>query len=398
MNVLAIGLGEEQVNAIEYALSIGLYVIGVDRSPHLPAVKLVHEFYEIDLKNQEKIVQLAKEKQISFIIPSTIGALLTTIGRINDELNLSGVSSALSSLLTDKVKYYEYLNKMGLFVPQRKVVHNPTFDIAQEKIKNMTLPIILKPSKGSGSRGVIMIENGNEIDSSILYALNQLNKDESLLIEEFVSGQEYGVDFRVEKERITILSIRQKEMTPLPYRQEIGYFSYSSISKIQAKVKVGLVTFFQSFDKLKDCIGNLDVIIKDDLVYFLEMSLRPAGLGIMYNYLVHIIGFNPVHNMIDVLAERDQYRYPVESNECLAMFFFNLPEGTIIKVPSKEEIMSSPSVVAYELNLKAGDTITRVKRGSDILNRGFLILKGNNYRMIEIEKNNIFSKFIIKDN
>ena len=112
--------------------------------------------------------------------------------------------------------------------------------------------------------------------------LNSLIQDEISLISEFVNGKEYGVDIFISDE-IYILSIREKIMTKLPYRQEVG-FIINNNSKIKSLIKNQFLKLANILN-LNNTFFNADVIINKSNVFIIEASPRPAGLDIYKNLL-----------------------------------------------------------------------------------------------------------------
>lgn len=369
--VLALGLMNEQLHGIKHASKQGLYIIGIDRMISEEVRPYVDEFFQIDLKDEQKIIQVVQDKKIEFIIPSTIGNLLTTVGAVNDALCLPGVTKQWASILTDKDLYSQKLLEKGLYIPKRSTIDDINKLQIKAIINGIGFPCILKPSMGSGSRGVIVINNENEIDSSIDYATSSLLSQESLIVEEFVEGQEYGVDFELVNGEIKILALRKKMITKLPYRQETGYISNYN-QQLLNDIEEDLTKFFRDESRNIVSLGNLDVIEHSTGLYFIEMTMRPAGLGIMYNYLPLVIGYNPVEYLIDKLLGQNRKNIDV-NNATYGFFFWDLPMGEIVEIDKKIE----EKTLKYELNSDVGDFINIVKKGGDIFPRGYFIVKSD---------------------
>lgn len=382
INILAIGTGVEQIDAIQYAKSKEFYVIAIDRVISDFVKEIVDEFYEIDLKNEDEIIHKIKDKNIKFIIPSTIGYLLKTIGSINDTLNLPGVTKEMALKMTVKSKYSEFLTTRSLFNPKKQVIEgdNKTANYIKKIIENVGLPCILKPEKGSGSRGVISIFKKNEIIDAIHYSLENLLSNEALIIEQYIEGVEYGVDFQIKQGDIQIIAIRDKIMSDLPYRQEVGYIYEFDDTKVELKKRISeeLNRAFENEKNNLCCIGNIDVIINEKFVYFVEMSLRPAGLGIMYNFLPSAIGYNPVHNMINMLAFGEENVKKPTSNNLVGMFYLDVPPGKVKSLPNLGKFV----VIKSEINLKIGDIVEPIKTGQDTIKRGYILLESTNRKQL----------------
>ncbi|MGE7022750.1 ATP-grasp domain-containing protein [Solibacillus cecembensis] len=389
--VLALGLTREQFEGIKYAKSKELYIIGIDRNLPEDIKAYIDEYYRIDLKEEQKIVELVKNMGIAFIIPSTIGHLLTTVGAVNDALNLPGINKEWANNLTNKEIYNNLLVKKKLFTPTKKIVFKPNLDNVIELVHKVGLPCILKPAKGSGSRGVITISKENEIETAVNYSLDALFVNEKLIIEEFVSGEEFGVDFQIISGEIKVLAMRWKILTELPYRQEIGYISDNNtelILEVQKKLKV----LFEEAPLKIISLGHVDMILNEKNIFFIEMSLRPAGLGITYNYLPSIIGYNPIERLIDYLKGDNLNKYSVKNSNFVGLFFWDLPMGKVSNIKRESLI----NVEIYKLNLEIGSEINKVRTGNDIFERGFFILEAQSKTALVKKREEVLSSITVK--
>lgn len=389
--VLAIGLSNEQLHGIKYASEQGLYIVGIDRMISEEVRPFIDELYQIDLRNEQQIIQVVQDKNIEFIIPSTIGNLLTTIGAINDALCLPGVTKQWASILTNKDFYSNKLREMGLYFPKRMTMGDLNKVKIKDVVNKLGYPCILKPVKGSGSRGVIVINNESELEFSIDYARDSLFKEENLIVEEFVQGQEYGIDFELLNGEIKILAVRKKMITKLPYRQEIGYISDNN-QQLLNNIEKELTKFFGDEFKNIVSLGNVDMIEHKTGLYFIEMTMRPAGLGIMYNYLPLVIGYNPVEYLIDKLLGKN--RKKIYNNSIYGFFFWDLPIGEIVEIDKK----ITQKTLKFELNNIKGDYINIVKKGSDIFPRGYFIVKSDSEEALLKSRSKILSMVKINQN
>lgn len=389
--VLALGLTREQFEGIKYAKSKGLYIIGIDRNLPEEIKTYIEEYYEIDLKEEQKIIKLVRDMGVSFVIPSTIGHLLTTIGAVNDSLNLPGVNKEWANNLTNKAIYNELLVKKELFTPAKEIVLEPNSDNVIKTIHQIGLPCILKPAKGSGSRGVITIFKENEIETAVNYSLDALMENENLIIEAFIRGEEYGVDFQITSGEIEVLAIRKKILTNLPYRQEVGYISEKNNNLIY-KIQEKLMVFFEELPKKIISLGHADLIVNEKGLYFIEMSLRPAGLGITHNYLPITIGYNPVEKMIDYLNNGTQSKYLTQHPNFVGLFFWDLPTGKVRSILSE----NLTEVLTYKLNLEIDSEIKKVKTGIDIFGRGFFIIESQSEIELIKKRDEILNSIVIQ--
>ncbi len=82
------------------------------------------------------------------------------------------------------------LHENGIFIPDSLLV-------SEENIADFSLPfdfpLVIKPIRGRGSQGVLMVHNRNELDSYIAEMLSGAKYGSALYIEKFLAGQEITV-------------------------------------------------------------------------------------------------------------------------------------------------------------------------------------------------------------
>lgn len=106
----------------------------------------------------------------------------------------------------------------------------PNLDISEFKF-----PLIIKPRFGSGSKDVIAIKDAIELEN--ILKDSKFTK-EDFIIEELINGIEYGLDAVVIDGVFHHILMRQKFITPLPYRQAVASISTSenlAVSKLYSR-------------------------------------------------------------------------------------------------------------------------------------------------------------------
>ena len=153
----------------------GLYLVPADRRFIIPAGNST-EF----LPN---LLNVCVQKNIKLLIP-TVDFELLPISKHRHEFISKGVDVALSStesleLCRDKYKLLDFCKDTGL---------TPNFTLLTESTSPtlFNYPCFAKPCLGAGSRGAMIIQDQKELDA--------LPKDNSYLVQELLTGEEYSVD------------------------------------------------------------------------------------------------------------------------------------------------------------------------------------------------------------
>lgn len=131
------------------------------------------------------LIDICKKEQIKIIIP-TFSAEIEVFAKNKERFEKLGIKVGVCEYKTildteSKTKTNEWFKKLD--VPFPKIY--TTKEITNGKIK---FPVIIKPDKSSGSKGVIKINNKKEL---LFYTNSSKNK---IFIQEFAQGQEYTID------------------------------------------------------------------------------------------------------------------------------------------------------------------------------------------------------------
>jgi biotin carboxylase len=187
--IMFIGAGFFQLDGIIKARELGYYSIGVDGNPEAEGKLIADEFHHIDITNKEAVLKLAREKEIHGVVSIASEVSMDVMSHIVSEMNLKGYDYDLVNLSHNKKSYYQLFEKCSIKIP-KTIIYNDNFDLSQ------LIPVqsyIIKPSKGSGSRGVIQTDNITKFNFNS-YSKSYLKENEDVIIQEIIDGKEMTVD------------------------------------------------------------------------------------------------------------------------------------------------------------------------------------------------------------
>jgi len=363
--LLSIGGGKEQADGILIAKKMGFIVITVDADPNCIGAKISDRFFNIDIKEIQKIIELASMENIVGVIPNPIGKYLTTVGAVNDALNLKGTSLFAAQIATDKQKFFEFA--LAKKIPVAKQIRTNDLDSIQCKVE---FPVILKPQFGSGSRGVCVVNDVLELKQRI--DENKIFYTDGLLIECYIEGEVYGADVLIRDGVPEVVCIRSKLLTPIPYRVEYAYFAIRDYT-VEQQLRSILITVTNELS-LKNSLMHVDFVKGiDGKVYIIELSPRPSGLMITTKLLPLAVNRNLIGEFIETVFDEK----PVINNICFipaALCYLGYSFALKNLQLTDSKLISNKAIVEYRLP-ELGYKQREVKNMSDILNSGYLLLK-----------------------
>lgn len=185
-------------------------VVATDMSKYAPALYEADKFYLVpritDENYIDKILSICKEEKIDGVL-SLIDPELELLAENKekfDQLKVEIVSSPLEAtkLAFDKMKMYRWLVENG-YKAARSYSSKEDFCLDYER-NLIDFPVFVKPVKGSASIAISKV-----YDMDVLDLL--CKRDENLMIQEFLDGQEIGADVYIDLLTGEVVSIFTKK-------------------------------------------------------------------------------------------------------------------------------------------------------------------------------------------
>ena len=364
--LLVLAAGLLQIPVIKKAREMGVYVIAADDDPDAPGMAMADKaIVPSGLMNEEKLVTIAKEEQIDGVIHPCSEVAMNVMGRINDELHLSGISKEMAIRATNKHLMREAFEKYGAPSP-KSILTKDEEDAWQIFCEQFSTNAILKPSRNSGSRGIAKVEMGITKEAFIeLYrrALDE-SRDHSVLIEQFIEGPEFSVEVIVWNGEPHVLAVTDKKTTEAPYFVELGHNQPSVFpEEIQQKLKNGAIAGIKALG-LSNCAAHCELKVQDGEAYLMEIGARMGG-DFISTELTHLsTGIDMVAATISVVLGLEPNLQPTEEKHGVCIRYFTPKPGKLIAIEG-EEALKNAHVYDAEIYHQVGDMIPEVKSSLD---------------------------------
>lgn len=244
-------------------------VIATDCSPIAPALYEADEYYivpkMVDKGYLEVILDICKKENITAVL-SLIDPELSLLAKNSERFKKIGVTIIGSSydvceLALDKWKMYNWLKDHGYNCAKSYLDVNDFYkDLETGKID---FPVFVKPYKGSASMAISKVEDKETLD--ILIKNNQ-----DLLIQEYLDGQELGVDCYIDmitKKPISIFTKKKLVMRAGETDKAVSFIDQELFKLISKFVKEA--NFLAQID--------IDVFNVNGKYYISEVNPRFGG-------------------------------------------------------------------------------------------------------------------------
>ena len=362
--VLAAGL--LQIPVIKKAREMGYYVIAADDDPNAPGMALADKaIVPGGLMNEEKMVSIAKEEQIDGVIHPCSEVAMSVMGRINDELQLCGISKEIAIRATNKHLMRVAFEVYGAPSPKSRCFKD--VEIAWGSFcTDFSSDAILKPSRNSGSRGIAKISSSirGEEFAKLFERAKEESRDKSVMLEQFIEGPEFSVEIIVWKDKVHVLQVTDKKTTEAPYFVELGHSQPSQFpQEVVNDVRNAAVSGVKALG-LTNCAAHAEVKYQNGRAYLMEIGARLGG-DFISTELTHLsTGVDMVAAAIDVALGVEPHLNPMAEPQGVAIRYFIPQPGTVRSI-EHQELLNNPSVYDFDIYVHSGDAVREVKSSLD---------------------------------
>lgn len=356
--VLAAGL--LQIDVIEKAKSMGYYVLAVDGNPKAPGFNVADKAICADIVNEETMLKIARDEHVDGVIHPCSEVSMAVMGRINDELGLSGISREQAICATNKHLMRKAFEKGN--APSPKSILAQDAEDAWSRLQNeFDTNAILKPSRNSGSRGIAKVSRNMDKGDFIRAYDESLNesRDHSVLIEQFIEGPEFSIEMIVWQGEIHVLTVTDKKTTGAPHFVELGHnqpscFSDADVETLKAAAIAGVKAL-----GVNNCACHAEAKLMNGKAYLMEVGARLGG-DFISTELTHLsTGVDMVAAAIDVALGVDPDLSVKEEPKGVCIRYFCPKPGKLVRI-SNTEVLNNPHVYLWEIYPKEGDVIPAV--------------------------------------
>lgn len=359
--VLIIGAGPAQYKGAAKAKQMGLFTIVTDRNPKAPGLAIADVPLVLDVKDYENSIKIAKQYQIDGVFSIASEVSVRTVAAVAEELNLPGLSRQVARIVTDKALMREKYKENDVPSPRFRVAYS--LGEAFEAIKELSLPVVIKPADNAGSRGVTKADKETEIQEGFERA-KEFSEQGKVLIESFMEGVEVSVEAFVYRGLIKILALSDKIRTPPPHLLDTTVIFPSNYPKdVQDEICEVARKAIKSVN-INDGPVHIEIMMTPEGPKMVELAARGPGFKVFTDIIPYVTGVDVVEAVIK-LALAEEPDLEIKASRGAVLKFIQASPGRIRKIEGKEKVGEISGVYDFALYLGAGDEIKPLTCGDD---------------------------------
>ncbi|WP_203301593.1 formate-dependent phosphoribosylglycinamide formyltransferase [Marinobacter sediminum] len=276
--VLFCGAGELGKEVVIELQRYGVEVIAVDRYADAPAMQVAHRSHVIDMLDADSLRRVIEQERPQLIVPEIEAIATPELVKLEDE-GYRVIPTARAVNLTMNREGIRRLAAEELRLPTSPYRFAGTRDEYLAAIKEVGLPLVVKPVMSSSGKGQSTVRSEESVDAAWDYAQSGGRAGKGRVI---VEG---FVDFDYE---ITLLTVKHRDgisfCDPIGHRQEDG--DYRESWQPQPMSPLALDRSMEIARAVVDNLGGyglygVELFVKGDEVWFSEVSPRPHDTGLV---------------------------------------------------------------------------------------------------------------------
>lgn len=369
--ILIIGASILQLPAIKKAKELGFYVGVVDYNPKAIGIPFADEFFNVSTIDIDGVVKTAEEFKPDGIMTLATDMPMRSIAAACKKLGLAGISPETALKSTDKGEMIKAFEEKGVEHPWYFILEKPEdLDAVLEKI---SYPCISKPTDNSGSRGVMLIENIEQLKESVGYSSSQ-GRQGGVIVEEYLSGNEVSVEIMVVDGDVTVLQVTDKLTTGAPHFVEMGHSQPSRLGDKAVEAIKDVATRAVKAVGIINGPAHVEIMMTEKGPRMIELGARMGGDCITTHLVPLSTGVDMVASTINIACGIKPDITP-RFDKGSAIRYFSVPCGVIADISGVETARKIEGVKEISFVKNIGEESCSINSSTDRV--GFVIAQAD---------------------
>lgn len=369
--IMILGAGIYQVPLIKTAKRLGIYTIVVSIPGNYPGFEIADKIYYENTTDYDKVLEIAREENIDGIVTAGTDVAVITIGKVCDELGLSGLSFDAAQIAANKLLMKTKYEEHGVRTAKFREIPLDADDVAK-RVEALNFPLIFKSVDSSGSRGIVRVDSEAEFDAAI-QNVKENTRSDYYIVEEFIEGEEFGAQAFVYRGEVVFILPHGDYVFHGDTGVPIGHFApYDLDASVIEDAREQLTAAIRAMG-LDNCAINADFILKDNKTYVLEIGGR-SGATCLAELVSIYYGFDYYEKILRSALGED---ITFECDNCA------VPNASMLLMSDKDGVIESQTdanekddrLVDVQFDYKPGDTVHKFHVGPHRI--GHVITKGD---------------------
>lgn len=318
----------------------------------------VHKMIYVNTTNLEEMREEVSNLQLKGmdikIILSFIDPFVHIASILCDEFCHNLTSSKAIEIMEDKEETRLLLKDQPYSPKFFSIKPNEVFPtkLIYEKLD---FPIIVKSPKSTGSKDVFLARGNDQLEKHF-ENLRKKNPDETIMMEEYIEGEQYLIEVLVQKNKARIVGIIEQEITK---GKRFIITGYGVLANVPLTIRTGIEKVLQSIItefEIETGALHLEIRLAKEGWKLIEINPRISG-GAMNKMIQAAFGFNLVEETLKLFLGENPVILPKHKKYVYTKYIIATKKGILEKVTGKGRAAKSPGVTDVYVKSKKGTLI-----------------------------------------
>ena len=345
MKALVLCGGVPQIALLKKLRERGITTVLADMNEKVKAREFADIFYPVSTLDVDGIERVAREERVDFLISVCADQVLQVVAEVSERLSLPCYLDFATAVNVSKKSYMKKIFRESGVPTSLHLVMN---ELDEDRIAELRYPIIVKPNDSYSSRGVKKVFNIEELRSAFLQA-KSISRTSTVIVEEFVGGEEITVDVYVEEGVAKILTMSKSEKISGNDR----FVIYRTVNPANLSDRINEM-IADTAQRIADGFGLknspmlIQLITDGERISVIEFCARTGG-GIKFRLIKKVSGFDVIDAVIDLtLGKKPHYDEGARpKKKYIVNEFIYCNEGTLDTLLGFDELLSEGVISEY---------------------------------------------------
>lgn len=276
-----------------------VYVVGGREDDFL--AKYCNNYINMDYSNIDRMLECIDKLGIRYLVPGCNDWSYAICAKINELRGFFGIESTTNDeIINNKALFRKFANQVKIPVPQ----------VYSEKQFIIKKPVIVKPVDSySGQGATVIYDEAPALLEEAIQKAKGYSRSKSIVIEDYIEGQLYSYSAFLIQQRVVEAHIVEEHGTANPFVVDTSRVVYDLPTFLVKEIKQSVERMSKSL-KLKDGLVHVQLLLKDNSFWFVEVTRRCPGD--LYSHLIELsTGLSYAENYtrpflgLDVKAQRN---------------------------------------------------------------------------------------------
>jgi carbamoylphosphate synthase large subunit len=315
--------------------------------------------YDVDTRDRERVLEIAVSENAAGLVTCGSSTAICTVAFVNEQLGLSSTVVSYETALNAVAKHRFRELCRDLSPPGIAMLSDAGHC---QTPKELTYPIIVKPSDSGGSKGISIVSKPSSTDFLEAWRLaRDWSTNGVVVVEEYLGGSNVGIDALVIDGRMHTIAVKDKMISPAPSCVVLEVIFPSNLPEVViARMKTLAEDAIERLG-MRWGFVHIDMVISaGGMPKIVDFGPRMSGGGpAMTEMMRKAYGFNRCNAAIQLaIGEVPDLPRIENSNYFGGRFLMPLRPGTLRSVSYDKKAFEEYDIFSFDQLISAGTYVS----------------------------------------